>query len=264
MPVFPKNHHGMGLYRMKSKQVFAYLLPLTLIFGVSALAAPQAKIEDCGWLVPSGNVLVDQPDALLKPSDPAPLAKAPPLAKAAYCDRDTMMSYVGDERVIKLGLPLAIRSGGREGVLELDPTVLFNYHRVGEQYLPGKVVDEMHPEEWVSVWTPPKPADGGMESSVDPKSVEATPNYRRAKWRMARWVSESYLKEYPSAAKPVGVSYIIVLSTFDCTKELMRDEQSTTYFADGTIKAGGAKPGPWGKTVGATRAVLDFVCKATL
>jgi hypothetical protein len=266
MPEFPKNHHGMGLYRMKAKQVFAYLLPLTLIFGESALAAPQAKIEDCGWLVPSGNALVDQPDALLKPSDPAPLAKAkaPPLAKAAYCERDTMMSYVGDERVVKLGLPLAIRSGGREGVLELDPTVLFNYHRVGEQYLPGKLVDEMHTEEWVSVWTPPKPADGGMESSVDPKSVETTPNYRRAKWRMARWVSESYLKEHPLAAEPVGVSYIIVLSTFDCTKELMRDEQSTTYFANGTTKAGEAKPGPWGKTVGATRAVLDFVCKATL
>jgi hypothetical protein len=253
----------MGLYRMTSTQIFAYLLPLTLIFGESALGAPQAKIEDCGWLVPSGNSLVDQPDALLKPSGPAPLAKAPPLAKAAYCERDTMMSYVGDERVIKLGLPLAIRSGGREGVLELDPSVLFNYHRVGEQYLPGKV-DETQPEEWVSVWTPPKPAGGGMESSVDPKSVEATPNYRRAKWRMARWLSDSYLKEHPLAAKPVGVSYIITLSTFDCNKQLMRDEQSTTYLADGTTKAGGAESGPWGKTVGATRAVLDFVCKATL
>jgi hypothetical protein len=50
-----------------------------------------------------------------------------------------MMSYVGDERVIKLGLPLVIRSGGHEGVLELNLTVLFNWHRVGEQYLPGKV-----------------------------------------------------------------------------------------------------------------------------
>jgi hypothetical protein len=248
---------------MTSKQVFAYLLTLTLIFGESALAAPQAKVEDCGWLVPSGNALVSQPDASLKPSDPAPLSIPPSQAKAAYCERDTMMSYVGDERVLKLGLPLAIRSGGREGVLEVNPTVLFNYHRVGEQYLPGKV-DEMHPEEWVSLWTPPKPADGGMESSVDPKSVEAMPTYRRAKWRMARWVSESYLKEHPLAAEPVGVSYIIVLSTFDCRKELMRDEQSTTYFANGTTKAGDAKPAPWGKTIGATRAVLDFVCKATL
>ena len=80
-----------------------------------------------------------QPDALLKPSDPAPLSQPPPQAKAAYCERDTMMTYVGDERVLKLGLPLVIRSGDREGVLEATPTVLFNYHPVGEQYLPGKV-----------------------------------------------------------------------------------------------------------------------------
>jgi len=39
---------------------------------------------------------------------------------------------------VKLGLPLVIRSDGREGVLEADPTVLFNYHRVGDAYLPGK------------------------------------------------------------------------------------------------------------------------------
>jgi hypothetical protein len=50
-----------------------------------------------------------------------------------------MMTYVGDERVLKLGLPLVIRSGDHEGVLEAPPAVLFNYHRVGEQYLPGKV-----------------------------------------------------------------------------------------------------------------------------
>jgi hypothetical protein len=109
----------MGLYRMTSKQIFACLLPLTLIFGESALGAPQAKIEDCGWLVPSGNSLVDQPDALLKPSDPAP-------------------------------------------------------------------------------------------------------------------------------------------------KQLMRDEQSTTYFADGTTKAGGAESGPWGKTVGATRSLRFRVQGDTL
>jgi hypothetical protein len=52
-----------------------------------------------------------------------------------------MMSYVGDERVVKLGLPLVIRSGDREGVLEADPTVLFNYHKVGDKYLPGKAQD---------------------------------------------------------------------------------------------------------------------------
>jgi len=241
----------------------AYFVAAAMVFGKAASAAPQAKKEDCGWLVSDGIALAPKPDAMLKPSDPAPLSEPPPEAKAAYCERDTMMSYVGDERVLKLGLPLAVRSGGREGVLEVDPSVLFNYHRVGEQYLPGKV-DETHAEGWVSVWTPPKPADGGMESFVDPKSIEATPNNRRAKWRMARWVSESYLREHPLAAKPVGVSYVIVASTFDCTKELMRDEQSTTYLADGTINTGEAKPGPWGKTVGATRAVFDFVCKATL
>ncbi len=126
---------------MTSKQFFACLLASALVLGKSALAAPQAKVEDCGWLVPSGNALVAQPDALLKPSDPAPLSAPPPQAKAAYCERDTLMTYVGDERVLKLGLPLVIRSSGREGVLEAAPTVLFNYHRVGEQYLPGKVAN---------------------------------------------------------------------------------------------------------------------------
>jgi hypothetical protein len=115
------------------------LVIVMVILIRTALAAPQAKIENCGWLVSKQNALVPQPDASLKPSDPAPLPKPPPLAKAAYCERDTIMSYVGDERVLKLGLPLVIRSGDREGVLEATPTVLFNYHRVGEQYLPGKV-----------------------------------------------------------------------------------------------------------------------------
>jgi hypothetical protein len=103
-----------------------------------AWAAPQAKTENCGWLVLQGDELIEQPDADLQPSDPKPLPKAPATARAAYCARDTMMTYVGDERVIKLGLPLAIRNGDREGVLEADPTVMFNYHKVGEKYLPGK------------------------------------------------------------------------------------------------------------------------------
>ena len=102
------------------------------------LAAPQAKSEVCGWLVLQGDELVPQPDQMLQPSDPKPLPVPPDQAKAAYCARDTMMSYVGDERVVKLGLPLVIRSGDREGVLEADPTVLFNYHKVGDRYLPGK------------------------------------------------------------------------------------------------------------------------------
>jgi hypothetical protein len=55
------------------------------------------------------------------------------------------MSYVGDERVVKLGMPLVIRSGGREGVLEATPNVLFNYHPVGERYLPGKATTDSQP-----------------------------------------------------------------------------------------------------------------------
>ena len=123
---------------MTSHRVTVCFLASAVFLGASASAAIQGKVENCGWLVASGDVLVAQPDALLKPSDPAPLPEPPPDAKAAYCDRDTIMSYVGDERVIKLGLPLVIRSSGREGVLELNPGVLFFYHRAGDKYLPGK------------------------------------------------------------------------------------------------------------------------------
>jgi hypothetical protein len=144
---FPRMTRNGTVYRMASNQVFACFLASALVLGKSALAAPQAKVEDCGWLVPNGNALVPQPDALLKPSDPAPLSAPPVQAKAAYCERDTMMTYVGDERILKLGLPLVIRSGGREGVLEVDPTVLFKYHRVGEQYLPGKVDETQTPQK---------------------------------------------------------------------------------------------------------------------
>jgi hypothetical protein len=108
------------------------------LFAGSCLAEPQAKSEQCGWLVLQGDALTEQPDSGLQPSDPKPLARPPRLARAAYCARDTMMTYVGDERVVKLGLPLVIRSGDREGVLEASPTVLFNYHKVGDKYLPGK------------------------------------------------------------------------------------------------------------------------------
>jgi hypothetical protein len=109
-----------------------------LLFATPAFAEPQAKIEECGWLVLQGAVPVPQPDKELQPSDPKPLATSPQSARAAYCVRDNMMTYVGDERVIKLGLPLVIRSGGQEGVLEANPTVLFNYHKAGDTYLPGK------------------------------------------------------------------------------------------------------------------------------
>lgn len=111
---------------------------MAMLLARPTFAASQAKVENCGWLMPKKDALVPQPDSSLKPSDQAPLSKPPPQAKAAYCDRDTMMSYVGDQRVLQLGLPLVIRSGGREGVLELDPTVLFNFHRMGEKYLLGR------------------------------------------------------------------------------------------------------------------------------
>jgi hypothetical protein len=120
----------------------------------------------------------------------------------------------------------------------------------------------VHAEEWVSVWTPPKPASGGMESFVDQKSIEVTPNYRRAKWRMVRWISDSYAKEHPEATKPVGVSFVILEATFDCSKELMRDDRTTMYFADGTNNAGAIGPRNWSQPAGATRAVFDFVCNA--
>ncbi len=115
----------------------ATALLLTCV-AVPTWAAPQAKTENCGWLVLQGDELISQPDADLQPSDPKPLAAPPATAKAAYCARDTLMTYVGDERVLKLGLPLAIRSDDREGVLEAVPTVMFNYHKVGDKYLPGK------------------------------------------------------------------------------------------------------------------------------
>jgi hypothetical protein len=118
-----------------------------------------------------------------------------------------------------------------------------------------------HAEEWMSVWTPPKSASGGMESFVDATSIKVSPDVRRAKWRMVRWVSEAFRDKSPLL--PNVVSYVIVVSTFDCSKELMRDEQTTMYLADGTNNAGAIKSGNWGKPAGATRAVFDFVCRAT-
>jgi hypothetical protein len=134
------------VYCIGSNQVLAFFLSSALILGKASLATPQAKVEDCGWLVPIGNALVPQADSLLRPSDPGPLSAPPPGAKAAYCERDTLTTYVGDERVLKLGLPLVLRSGGREGVLEIAPT-LFNYHRVGRQYLPGKIDETQTSQE---------------------------------------------------------------------------------------------------------------------
>jgi hypothetical protein len=103
------------------RPIFAIACGMVLVLGNNAVAAPQAKVENCGWLIAKGDGLVDQPDASLKPSDPAPLSGPPPDAKAAYCERDTLFSYVGDERMSKRGLPLIIRSGSNEGVLEYFP-----------------------------------------------------------------------------------------------------------------------------------------------
>src|SRR5579864_4633833 len=38
---------------------------------------------------------------------PAPLSKPPPQAKAAYCERDTLMTYVGDALRTDQCLPIA-------------------------------------------------------------------------------------------------------------------------------------------------------------
>ena len=110
---------------------------LQLVHAAVRSPTAHAKVENCGWLITNGNVLEADPDVSLKPSDAAPLPTPPPEAKAAYCDRDSLLTYVGDERMLKLGLPLIVRSGGREGVLEVNSSA-FSYHRVGDRYLPGK------------------------------------------------------------------------------------------------------------------------------
>jgi hypothetical protein len=110
---------------------------MVLVLANNAVTGPQAKVENCGWLIPKGDELVPQPDASLKPSDQeAPLPQRPSDAKAAYCDRDTPTFYVGDIRMTGYGFPLIIRSGGDEGVLENSPEKVFTYHRAGDRYLP--------------------------------------------------------------------------------------------------------------------------------
>jgi hypothetical protein len=89
-------------------------------------------------LVVSGDNLVLQADRQLAPLNPAPLPSPPKTARAAYCIRDSLITDVGDERLVKLGLPLVIRSGDKEGVLEANPTALFNYHKAGDHYAPGR------------------------------------------------------------------------------------------------------------------------------
>jgi len=98
-------------------------------------------VESCGWLVEQDGALVQQPDPLLKPSDLAPLPLPPPKAKAAYCKRDTLEYSDGDFRLIELGLPFVLKSGDRESVLELSPSVLFDYYPEGDKYLPSNAQD---------------------------------------------------------------------------------------------------------------------------
>jgi hypothetical protein len=122
------------------------LLSSSMIAGIAPAHGPVAIAaghEQCGWLIQADGALRDQPDPALKPSDPAPLPTPPAQAKAAYCVRDTIITNVGDERLIKAGLPLVLRSGEREGVLEYPPQVRFDYHRDGDRYLPGR--PENHP-----------------------------------------------------------------------------------------------------------------------
>ncbi len=79
-----------------------------------------------------------QPDPALKPRDAGTIPAPPTQAKAVYCNRESITTDVGDERIIELGLPLVVRSGGREGALEYPPNVVFNYHPADDKYLPGK------------------------------------------------------------------------------------------------------------------------------
>jgi hypothetical protein len=117
-------------------------------------SASPAKVENCGWFIARGDGLVTQPDASLKRSNPAYLPKPPPDAKAAYCERDTLYAYVEDNRIIKLGLLLIIRSGSNEGVLEYfpgPPPTFFKSHRVGDRYLSGSPpTPPSNSNSWVS------------------------------------------------------------------------------------------------------------------
>jgi hypothetical protein len=119
------------------------LLALATLCLCGASSGPGRPGDgNCGWLIESGDGLVEQADPSLDPLNPKPLAAPPAGTKAAYCIRGTLMTDKGDERLVQLGLPLIIRSGSREGVLELAPSVLFPYRRVGERYLPDKAANE--------------------------------------------------------------------------------------------------------------------------
>ena len=100
-----------------------------------------------------GDALVDLPDTKLKPRSLEPLATTPADARAAYCAREKFTIADGDTRLIQMRLPLIIRTRSTEGILELVPEVQFNYHKVGERYLPGRDTSN---QESISVADPKK------------------------------------------------------------------------------------------------------------
>src|SRR5579859_1454299 len=84
-----------------------------------------------------------------------------------------------------------------------------------------------------------------MESLLDATSIEVTFGLRRAKWRMVPWLRKDLADKVPIPSNVI--KSVIVVSTFDCSKELMRDEQTPMYKGDGTNNAGAIGPSIWGK-----------------
>ena len=115
------------------------------------------------------------------------------------------------------------------------------------------------------VWTPPVEASGGMQTYVDASSIKIDTDMRRIYWRMVSWHRDAPSGTWPPKTGPEHkiVSYVIVGSTFDCIKQVKRDDETTMYYSDGTNNAGAiVGRSNWGKPAGATRAVFDFVCNA--
>jgi hypothetical protein len=104
-----------------------------------------------------------------------------------------------------------------------------------------------------------------MQTYVDASSIIVEREMRRVHWRMLSWHRDAPSGTWPPKTGPEHkiISYVIVSSTFDCNKQLHRDDETTMYYSDGTNNAGAiAGHSIWGEPAGGTRAVLDFVCKA--
>ena len=135
----------------------------TIAAAALALAAPaaargksQPTTESCGWATPSAEGLSFQADPGLRPlKENYPLPTPPQRAVAAYCDRDSIVFGEHDYRVIRLGLPLIIREGGRVGVLSYPPQVSFDWEFEKGRYVrrdpskppKGEVITAQTPEE---------------------------------------------------------------------------------------------------------------------